>query len=175
MNFQGFIDSLSFMGIGMASIIIVIGVLVISVLLLNLFTSNKVKISRKIIFVSALVVLLVGVSLLNGIRMNKAVSQYVEENKEKIVADFEKTLALPKSETEIVVQGRGFIITFIDERENIPEEDIEKRKTLRAWYELLLEGILAETKNEVNELQKIEFSICDKSGNTHVSVTADGK
>ena len=47
MNLQGFIDSLGFMGIGMASIIIVIGVLIISVLLLNLFTSDKIKKSRK--------------------------------------------------------------------------------------------------------------------------------
>ena len=45
MNLQGFIDSLGFMGIGMASIFIVIGVLVLSVLLLNLFTSDKVKTS----------------------------------------------------------------------------------------------------------------------------------
>ena len=67
MNFQGFIDSLGFMGIGMASIIIVIGVLIISVLLLNLFTSDKVKPSRKIIFVTALAVLIVALSLFNGI------------------------------------------------------------------------------------------------------------
>lgn len=66
MNLQGFIDSLSFMGIGMASIIIVIGVLIISVLLLNLFTSDKIKKSRKIIFVTALAVLMVALSLLNG-------------------------------------------------------------------------------------------------------------
>ena len=66
MNFQGFIDSLGFMGIGMASIIIVIGVLIISVLLLNLFTSDKIKKSRKIIFVTALTVLLIALSLLNG-------------------------------------------------------------------------------------------------------------
>ena len=65
MNFQGFIDSLGFMGIGMASIIIVIGVLIISVLLLNLFTSDKIKKSRKIIFVTALTVLLIALSLLN--------------------------------------------------------------------------------------------------------------
>ena len=67
MNFQGFIDSLGFMGIGMASIIIVIGVLIISVLLLNLFTSDKIKKSRKIIFVTALTVLLIALSLLNAI------------------------------------------------------------------------------------------------------------
>ncbi len=66
MNFQGFIDSLGFMGIGMASIIIVIGVLIISVLILNLFTSDKVKKSRKIIFVTALAVLLIALSLLNA-------------------------------------------------------------------------------------------------------------
>lgn len=66
MNLQGFIDSLGFMGIGMASIIIVIGVLIISVLLLNLFTSDKIKKSRKIIFVTALAVLMVALSLLNG-------------------------------------------------------------------------------------------------------------
>lgn len=66
MNFSGFIDSLGFMGIGMASIIIVIGVLIISVLLLNLFTSDKVKPSRKVIFVTALAVLLVALSLFNG-------------------------------------------------------------------------------------------------------------
>ena len=65
MNFSGFIDSLGFMGIGMASIIIVIGVLIISVLLLNLFTSDKIKKSRKIIFVTALTVLLIALSLLN--------------------------------------------------------------------------------------------------------------
>ncbi len=65
MNFNGFVDSLSFMGIGMASIIIVIGVLVISVLLLNLFSSDKIKPSRKAIFVLALVALLIGLSLLN--------------------------------------------------------------------------------------------------------------
>lgn len=65
MNFNGFVDSLSFMGIGMASIIIVIGVLVISVLLLNLFSSDKIKPSRKVIFVLALVALLIGLSLLN--------------------------------------------------------------------------------------------------------------
>ena len=67
MNLQGFIDSLGFMGIGMASIIIVIGVLIISVLLLNLFTSDKIKKSRKIIFVTALTVLLIALSLLNAI------------------------------------------------------------------------------------------------------------
>ena len=66
MNLQGFIDSLGFMGIGMASIIIVIGVLIISVLLLNLFTSDKIKKSRKIIFVTALTVLLIALSLLNA-------------------------------------------------------------------------------------------------------------
>lgn len=60
-----FVDSLPFMGIGMASIILVIGILVISVLLLNLFTSDKVKTSRKVIFVVALIALLIGVSLLN--------------------------------------------------------------------------------------------------------------
>ena len=67
MNFTGFIDSLGFMGIGMASIIIVIGVLILSVLILNLFTSDKVKTSRKIIFVTALAVLLIALSLLNAI------------------------------------------------------------------------------------------------------------
>lgn len=60
-----FIDSLSFMGIGMASIIIVIGILVISVLLLNLFTSDKVKPGRKVIFIVCLVAILIGISLLN--------------------------------------------------------------------------------------------------------------
>lgn len=64
-NLKNFIDSLSFMGIGMASIIIVIGVIILSVLLLNLFTSDKIKKSRKIIFVSALAVLVVALSLLN--------------------------------------------------------------------------------------------------------------
>ena len=64
-NFKNFIDSLSFMGIGMASIIIVIGVIILSVLLLNLFTSDKIKKSRKIIFVVALSVLIIGLSLLN--------------------------------------------------------------------------------------------------------------
>ena len=65
-NLKNFIDSLSFMGIGMASIIIVIGVIILSVLLLNLFTSDKIKKSRKIIFVSALAVLVVALSLLNA-------------------------------------------------------------------------------------------------------------
>lgn len=64
-NLKNFIDSLSFMGIGMASIIIVIGVIILSVLLLNLFTSDKIKKSRKIIFVSALTVLVIALSLLN--------------------------------------------------------------------------------------------------------------
>lgn len=64
-NFKNFIDSLSFMGIGMASIIIVIGVIILSVLLLNLFTSDKIKKSRKIIFVVALSVLIIALSLLN--------------------------------------------------------------------------------------------------------------
>lgn len=64
-NLKNFIDSLSFMGIGMASIIIVIGVIILSVLLLNLFTSDKIKKSRKIIFVIALAVLVVALSLLN--------------------------------------------------------------------------------------------------------------
>ena len=65
MNLQGFIESLSFMGIGMASIIIVIGVLVISVMLLNLFTSNKIKTSRKVIFVTAIAALLIALSMFN--------------------------------------------------------------------------------------------------------------
>ena len=64
-NLKNFIDSLSFMGIGMASIIIVIGVIILSVLLLNLFTSDKIKKSRKIIFVIALAVLVIALSLLN--------------------------------------------------------------------------------------------------------------
>jgi hypothetical protein len=64
-NIKNFIDSLSFMGIGMASIIIVIGVIILSVLLLNLFTSDKIKKSRKIIFVIALAVLVIALSLLN--------------------------------------------------------------------------------------------------------------
>lgn len=65
-NIKNFIDSLSFMGIGMASIIIVIGVIILSVLLLNLFTSDKIKKSRKVIFVTALAVLVVALSLLNA-------------------------------------------------------------------------------------------------------------
>lgn len=65
MNLQGFIESLSFMGIGMASIIIVIGVLVISVMLLNLFTSNKIKTSRKVIFVTAIAALLIALTMFN--------------------------------------------------------------------------------------------------------------
>ncbi len=64
-NIKNFIDSLSFMGIGMASIIIVIGVIILSVLLLNLFTSDKIKKSRKIIFVIALIALLIAIALLN--------------------------------------------------------------------------------------------------------------
>ena len=64
-NIKNFIDSLSFMGIGMASIIIVIGVIILSVLLLNLFTSDKIKKSRKIIFVIALIALLIAITLLN--------------------------------------------------------------------------------------------------------------
>lgn len=175
MNFQGFIDSLSFMGIGMASIIIVIGVLVISVLLLNLFTSNKVKISRKIIFVSALVVLLVGVSLLNGIRMNKAVSQYVEENKEKIVADFKNNFGPSNLETEIEVQGRGFVITFIDQIENISDEEKEEIQKIFDAYEPYFEEMLTEMKKDIKELQTFEFRVCDKNGNTYISVVADGK
>lgn len=62
-----FVSSLGFMGIGMLSIGIVMGILILSVLLLNLFTGDKVKKSRKIIFVSALVVLILGISLLNGV------------------------------------------------------------------------------------------------------------
>ncbi len=64
-NLKNFIDSLSFMGIGMASIIIVIGIIILSVLLLNLFTSDKIKKSRKIIFVIALIALLIAIALLN--------------------------------------------------------------------------------------------------------------
>ena len=64
-SLKNFIDSLSFMGIGMASIIIVIGVIILSVLILNLFTSDKIKKSRKIIFVVALSVLIIALSLLN--------------------------------------------------------------------------------------------------------------
>ena len=64
-NIKNFIDSLSFMGIGMASIIIVIGVIILSVLLLNLFTSDKIKKSRKIIFLIALIALLIAIALLN--------------------------------------------------------------------------------------------------------------
>ncbi len=68
MDFQGFIDSLSFMGLGMASIIIVIGVLILAVLLLNLFSSDKMKTSRKVILVVAFAVLLISLSLFNGMK-----------------------------------------------------------------------------------------------------------
>lgn len=64
---EKFISSLGFMGIGMLSILIVIGVLIISVLLLNLFTSEKIKKSRKIIVVASLLVILLGISLINTI------------------------------------------------------------------------------------------------------------
>ena len=64
---EKFISSLGFMGIGMLSILIVIGVLVLSVLLLNLFTSEKIKKSRKIIVVASLLVILLGISLINTI------------------------------------------------------------------------------------------------------------
>ncbi|MBR6765303.1 MAG: hypothetical protein IKM06_02335 [Clostridia bacterium] len=64
---EKFISSLGFMGIGMLSILIVIGVLIISVLLLNLFTSEKIKRSRKIIVVASLLVILLGISLINTI------------------------------------------------------------------------------------------------------------
>jgi hypothetical protein len=65
MNIKAFIDSLSFMGIGMASIIIVIGVLIVSVLLLNLFTSKRVKTVSKILLVFSLLMVLIGISILN--------------------------------------------------------------------------------------------------------------
>ena len=52
------IFDLGFMGLGMASIIIVIGVLILAVLLLNLFSSDKMKTSRKVILVVAFAVLL---------------------------------------------------------------------------------------------------------------------
>ena len=64
-DFPAFIDSLSFMGIGMASIIIVIGVLVIAVMLLNLFTSDKIKTSRKVLFIAAIVALLIALTIFN--------------------------------------------------------------------------------------------------------------
>ena len=66
---EKFVNSLGFMGIGMLSIIIVIGVLIAVVSLLNLFTSDKVKKSRKIIFTVAVCALLLGIALLNGINL----------------------------------------------------------------------------------------------------------
>ena len=66
---EKFVNSLGFMGIGMLSIIIVIGVLIAVVSLLNLFTSDKVKKSRKIIFTVAVCALLLGIALFNGINL----------------------------------------------------------------------------------------------------------
>ena len=83
MNFEQFIKSFENMGIGMASIIIVIGALILSVMLLNLFTSDKVKKSRKIIFVSALVIAVIGLALLNGVKTETEEIIKIEEVNEK--------------------------------------------------------------------------------------------
>ena len=83
MNFEQFIKSFENMGIGMASIIIVIGVLILSVMLLNLFTSDKVKKSRKIIFVSALIIAVIGLALLNGVKTETEEITKIEEVNEK--------------------------------------------------------------------------------------------
>lgn len=176
MNFQGFIDSLSFMGLGMASIIIVIGVLILAVLLLNLFSSDKMKTSRKIILVVAFAVLLISLSLLNGMNMDKAVKEYVENNKEKIVSIFENNVGVTGLESEIQVQGRGFIITFKDDSaQEISESEKTQIQEMFNTYQSYFEDMLTDMKKDIKELEKYEFRVTDAKGNIYLTIVADGK
>ena len=176
MNFQGFIDSLSFMGLGMASIIIVIGVLILAVLLLNLFSSDKMKTSRKVILVVAFAVLLISLSLLNGMNMDKAVKEYVENNKEKIVSIFENNVGVTGLESEIQVQGRGFIITFKDDNaQEISESEKTQIQEMFNTYQSYFEDMLTDMKKDIKELEKYEFRVTDAKGNIYLTIVADGK
>ncbi len=176
MNFQGFIDSLSFMGLGMASIIIVIGVLILAVLLLNLFSSDKMKTSRKVILVVAFAVLLISLSLLNGMNMDRAVKEYVENNKEKIVSIFENNVGVTGLESEIQVQGRGFIITFKDDTaQEISESEKTQIQEMFNTYQSYFEDMLLDMKKDIKELEKYEFRVTDAKGNIYLTIVADGK
>lgn len=185
--FDQFLESFGKMGIGMASIIIVIGVLIISVMLLNLFTSKKIKTSRKIIFVSALLVVVIGVSLLNGIRIEqekeeeririeKEVKEYVENNEAKIVAFFEENVGIGGLESTVEVDGRNFVITFKDEyAKEMTDEEKAGIQEMFNGYEPYFEDMLKQIQTDISELNGFEFRVCDKNGNIIISVEADGK
>ncbi len=189
--FDQFLESFGKMGIGMASIIIVIGVLIISVMLLNLFTSKKIKTSRKIIFVSALLVVVIGVSLLNGIRIEqekeeeririeKEVKEYVENNEAKILLYFDDYFIptgylAPEKPTEIKAEGENIVIIYTLMQEI---SDAVNKEELKASYDNGKSDfnlVLAELQKEIKELKSYEFRVCDEKGTVLVSVIADGK
>ncbi|MBR2861899.1 MAG: hypothetical protein IKB86_08700 [Clostridia bacterium] len=68
---EAFVDSLQYMGKGMLGIIIVIGIIILTTVLINYFTGEKVSRSKKILFVSALCLAIIFLSAANTIRIDQ--------------------------------------------------------------------------------------------------------
>ncbi len=159
MNFEQFIKSFENMGIGMASIIIVIGVLILSVMLLNLFTSDKVKKSRKIIFVSALIVLVISLSLLNNIRIENTVTEYYNNNKEKVETLLCEPFNKKEYQPEVTLEKTSFIVTVkCEDAEDIKEEI----KSFCNEYKDVFEENLAEIKKDVKVIKNVKLNFINE-------------
>ena len=68
---EAFVESLQYMGKGMLGIIIVIGIIILTTILINYFTSDKVSKGKKILFVSALCIAVISLAAANTIRIDQ--------------------------------------------------------------------------------------------------------
>ena len=66
-----FINSLQYMWKGMLGIIIVIGIIILTTVLINHFTSNKVSRTKKILFVSAICLAVISLAAANTVRIDQ--------------------------------------------------------------------------------------------------------
>lgn len=66
-----FINSLQYMWKGMLGIIIVIGIIILTTVLINYFTSDKVARTKKILFVSAVCLAVISLAAANTVRIDQ--------------------------------------------------------------------------------------------------------
>ena len=104
------------------------------------------------------------------------IAEYVEKNKEALLAGMEASFATSSGMTctsSIKAEGRGFVIQLnINELEDVPEED---KALLQSIYDGMGENFKSSLKTMQTEIPEIEYYkvlVCEKDGDVLATIEA---
>ena len=110
---------------------------------------------------------------------NKAVEEYVKNNKAALIQSMESSFATSSNmtcDTDVKVEGAGMIFTIkIHQLDNVPSAQKDLMQASYDSMSSLFKTSLIAMQSEVKELEYYEVKVCEKDGDVLATILAGNK